>query len=119
MHTALEEDEIAAYLKAANTAMPDGEGNAGALFRRIRRRLRRKAGESAQIWALPVSNMPDPRSQKPARAYAAKGIDALPAQYKGPPTTTVCRQWLCSGVLCEHRPAQVQEPADADLAGMT
>ncbi|KAG1385710.1 hypothetical protein G6F59_017247 [Rhizopus arrhizus] len=35
------------------------------------------------IWGFAVSNMLDPRLQNLLEPYAAKGIDALPAQYKG------------------------------------
>lgn len=86
VYTALEEDEIAAYLKAANAAMPDVKVNVLRLSTGdLGARLIAEAANPQQdlIWGFAVSNMLDPRLQNLLEPYAAKGIDALPAQYKG------------------------------------
>ncbi|MGH8816038.1 MAG: ABC transporter substrate-binding protein, partial [Achromobacter pestifer] len=87
VYTALEEDEIAAYLKAANAAMPDVKVNVLRLSTGdLGARLIAEAANPQQdvIWGFAVSNMLDPRLQSLLEPYAAKGIDALPAQYKSP-----------------------------------
>lgn len=86
VYTALEEDEIAAYLKAANAAMPDVKVNVLRLSTGdLGARLIAEAANPQQdlIWGFAVSNMLDPRLQNLLEPYAAKGSDALPAQYKG------------------------------------
>ncbi len=86
VYTALEEDEIAAYLKAANAAMPDLKVNVLRLSTGdLGARLIAEASNPQQdvIWGFAVSNMLDPRLQNLLEPYAAKGMDALPAQYKG------------------------------------
>ncbi len=86
VYTALEEDEIAAYLKAANAAMPDVKVNVLRLSTGdLGARLIAEASNPQQdvIWGFAVSNMLDPRLQNLLEPYAAKGMDALPAQYKG------------------------------------
>ena len=85
VYTALEEDEIAAYLKAANAAMPDLKVNVLRLSTGdLGARLIAEASNPQQdvIWGFAVSNMLDPRLQNLLAPYAAKGIDALPARYK-------------------------------------
>ncbi|WP_440130663.1 ABC transporter substrate-binding protein [Achromobacter pulmonis] len=86
VYTALEEDEIAAYLKAANAAMPDLKVNVLRLSTGdLGARLIAEASNPQQdvIWGFAVSNMLDPRLQNLLEPYAVKGMDALPARYKG------------------------------------
>ncbi len=85
VYTALEEDEIAAYLKAANVAMPDVKVNVLRLSTGdLGARLIAEAANPQQdvIWGFAVSNMLDPRLQSLLVAYPPKGVEKLPAQYK-------------------------------------
>lgn len=84
-YSALEEDEIAAYVEAAKTAMPDVEvqvlrlstGDLGA-------RILAEASNPQHdvIWGWAVTNMMDPRILDLLEPYDVKGADTLGAQYK-------------------------------------
>lgn len=86
VYTALEEDEIADYVKAAKADMPDVElkvlrlstGDLGA-------RILAEAGNPQHdvIWGWAVTNMLDPRITALLEPYAVKGADQLPAAAKG------------------------------------
>lgn len=84
-YTALEEDEIAAYVAAAKTAMPDIEvkvlrlstGDLGA-------RILAEASNPQHdvIWGWAVTNMMDTRILDLLEPYEVKGSDKLAEQYK-------------------------------------
>ncbi|WP_035644278.1 ABC transporter substrate-binding protein [Bradyrhizobium sp. ORS 285] len=86
VYTALEEDEIADYVKAAKTALPDVDlkvlrlstGDLGA-------RIIAEAGNPQHdvIWGWAVTNMLDPRITALLEPYEVKGADKLPASAKG------------------------------------
>ena len=84
-YTALEEDEIAAYLAAAKKTLPDvavkvlrlSTGDLGA-------RILAEAANPQHdvIWGWAVTNMMDPRVLALLEPYKAKGAEALAAQYR-------------------------------------
>jgi iron(III) transport system substrate-binding protein len=86
VYTALEEDEIADYVKAAKADLPDVDvkvlrlstGDLGA-------RILAEAGNPQHdvIWGWAVTNMLDPRITALLEPYAVKGADTLPASAKG------------------------------------
>src|SRR3954469_20419230 len=86
VYTALEEDEIADYVKAAKADLPDVEikvlrlstGDLGA-------RILAEAGNPQHdvIWGWAVTNMLDPRITALLEPYAVKGADTLPTSAKG------------------------------------
>jgi iron(III) transport system substrate-binding protein len=84
-YTALEEDEIAAYLAAAKKTLPDVEVkvlrlSTGDLGARI---LAEAANPQHDvIWGWAVTNMMDPRVIALLEPYKAKGAEALAAQYR-------------------------------------
>jgi len=85
LYSALEEDEIAAYVAAAKKSLPDIElkvlrlstGDLGA-------RILAEAANPQHdiIWGWAVTNMLDPRITALLTPYAAKGSETLPAQYR-------------------------------------
>jgi iron(III) transport system substrate-binding protein len=85
-YTALEEDEIAAYVAAAKTALPDValkvlRLSTGDLSARI---LAEAANPQHDvIWGLGVTNMLDPRIQALLEPYTPKGADKLPPRARG------------------------------------
>lgn len=85
VYTAYEEDEIAAFLKAAKVDMPDLDVSVlrlstGDLAARI---LAEQANPQHDvIWGYAVSNMIDPRILATLEPYAPKGIDKVPAQFR-------------------------------------
>jgi iron(III) transport system substrate-binding protein len=85
-YSALEEDEIAAYVEAAKKAMPDVEVNVlrlstGDLGARILAEASNPQHDV--IWGWAVTNMMDPRILELLEGYQAKGADKLAAQYRG------------------------------------
>lgn len=86
VYTALEEEEIAAYIEAAQKAMPDTEIN---VLRqstgKLGARLLAEAGnpQADVIWGWAVSAMMDPQILEMLEPYAAKGVDVLPATFRG------------------------------------
>jgi iron(III) transport system substrate-binding protein len=84
-YSALEEDEIAAYVEAAKKALPDVEVNVlrlstGDLGARILAEASNPQHDV--IWGWAVTNMMDPRILELLEAYPAKGADKLAAQYR-------------------------------------
>ena len=85
VYTALEEDEIAAYVAAAKKDIPDitlnvlrlSTGDIGA-------RILAEANNPQHdvIWGWAVTNMLDPRILELLEPYKAKGSDELPERYK-------------------------------------
>ena len=86
LYTALEEEEIAAYIEAAQKAMPDTEINVLRLSTgKLGARLLAEAGnpQADVIWGWAVSAMMDPQILEMLEPYAAKGVDVLPASFRG------------------------------------
>jgi iron(III) transport system substrate-binding protein len=86
VYTALEEEEIAAYLEAAQKAMPDTEINLLRLSTgKLGARLLAEAGnpQADVIWGWAVSAMMDPQVLEMLEPYAAAGVDVLPATFRG------------------------------------
>ncbi|WP_297735664.1 ABC transporter substrate-binding protein [uncultured Maricaulis sp.] len=86
VYTALEEEEIAAYLDAAQKAMPDTEINLLRLSTgKLGARLLAEAGnpQADVIWGWAVSAMMDPQVLEMLEPYAAAGVDVLPATFRG------------------------------------
>ncbi|GAB2203922.1 putative 2-aminoethylphosphonate ABC transporter substrate-binding protein [Roseibium sp. ROS1] len=86
VYTALEEEEIAAYIEAAQKAMPDTEINVLRLSTgKLGARLLAEAGnpQADVIWGWAVSAMMDPQILEMLEPYAAKGVDVLPASFRG------------------------------------
>lgn len=85
VYTALEDDEISAYMKDAKQALPDVKINVlrlstGDLGARI---LAEASNPQADvIWGFAVTNMLDPRIEGQLQPYQAKGASELPAQYR-------------------------------------
>lgn len=85
VYSALEEDEIAAYLAAAKTSLPGVEVNVlrlstGDLGARL---IAEAANPQADaVWGFAVTNIMHPEILKQLEPYAAKGADKLPAQFK-------------------------------------
>jgi len=79
-YSALEEDEIAAYLAAAKTAIPDVTVkvlrlSTGDLSARV---IAEAANPQADVvWGVAVTNLLDPRIQGQLEAYVPKGADKL------------------------------------------
>jgi iron(III) transport system substrate-binding protein len=87
VYSALEEDEIAAYLAAAKKAMPDVQVNVLRLSTGdLGARLLAEANnpQADVVWGFAVTNMMHPDIVKQLAPYAAKGSDKLPAQFKAP-----------------------------------
>ena len=85
VYTALEEEEIAAYVEAAQQAMPDTEINVLRLSTgKLGARLLAEAGnpQADVIWGWAVSAMMDPQILEMLEPYAAKGVDVLPAKFR-------------------------------------
>lgn len=85
VYTALEEDEIAAYVAAAKKDIPDIELNVLRLSTGdIGARILAEANNPQHdvIWGWAVTNMLDPRILDLLEPYAAKGVDQLPDRYK-------------------------------------
>jgi len=102
VYSALEEDEIAAYLAAAKKDIPDVQVNVlrlstGDLGARILAEAEHPQADV--IWGFAVTNMMHPAIKKQLAPYAAKGSDKLPAAYKAPDKT-----WFAAtgymGALC-------------------
>ena len=86
VYTALEEEEIAAYIEAAQAAMPDTEINVLRLSTgKLGARLLAEAGnpQADVIWGWAVSAMMDPQILEMLEPYAAKGADVLPDTFRG------------------------------------
>ncbi len=87
VYTALEDDEISAYMKDAKQALPDVKINVlrlstGDLGARI---LAEASNPQADvIWGFAVTNMLDPRIEGQLQPYQAKGESELPSQYRDP-----------------------------------
>jgi len=85
VYTALEEEEIAAYVEAAQAAMPDTEINVLRLSTgKLGARLLAEAGnpQADVIWGWAVSAMMDPQILEMLEPYAAKGADVLPETFR-------------------------------------
>lgn len=85
VYSALEEDEIAAYVEAAKAAIPDVEVNVlrlstGDLGARILAEASNPQHDV--IWGWAVTNMLDPRILDLLEPYKANGADKLAAQYR-------------------------------------
>lgn len=86
VYTALEEEEIAAYVEAAQKAMPDTQINVLRLSTgKLGARLLAEAGnpQADVIWGWAVSAMMDPQILEMLEPYEAKGVDVLPATFRG------------------------------------
>lgn len=86
VYTALEEEEIAGYVDAAQKAMPDTEINVLRLSTgKLGARLLAEAGnpQADVIWGWAVSAMMDPQILEMLEPYAAEGVDVLPAKFRG------------------------------------
>ncbi|MBK0327932.1 ABC transporter substrate-binding protein [Rhodobacteraceae bacterium F11138] len=86
VYTALEEEEIAAYVEAAQAAMPDTEINVLRLSTgKLGARLLAEAGnpQADVIWGWAVSAMMDPQILEMLEPYAAAGVDVLPDTFRG------------------------------------
>jgi iron(III) transport system substrate-binding protein len=85
VYTALEEEEIADYVRAANTQMPDIEINVLRLSTgKLGARLLAEA-ENPQadvVWGWAVTAMMDPRVLAMMQPYKAKGSEKLAAEYR-------------------------------------
>lgn len=87
VYTAYEEDEAAAFLKAAKADMPDVDVrmlrlSTGDLTARI---LAEAANPQHDVvWGQAVTNLIDPRVQATLEAYTPKGIDKVAAQFRDP-----------------------------------
>jgi iron(III) transport system substrate-binding protein len=85
VYTALEDDEISAYMKDAKQALPDVKINVlrlstGDLGARI---LAEASNPQADvIWGFAVTNMLDPRIEGQLEPYRAKGEGELPPAYR-------------------------------------
>jgi iron(III) transport system substrate-binding protein len=85
VYTALEEEEIADYVKAANAAMPDVEINVLRLSTgKLGARLLAEAGnpQADVIWGWAVTAMMDPRVLKMIEPYKAKGSEKLSSAHR-------------------------------------
>ncbi|MFN0263202.1 ABC transporter substrate-binding protein [Tepidamorphus sp. 3E244] len=85
VYTALEEEEIAAYVEAAQKAMPDTEINVLRLSTgKLGARLLAEAGnpQADVIWGWAVSAMMDPQILAMLESYEAKGVDVLPDTFR-------------------------------------
>lgn len=85
VYSALEEDEIAAYLTAAKKALPGVEVNVlrlstGDLGARL---IAEASNPQADVlWGFAVTNTMHPDIVKQLEPYSAKGLDKVPAQFK-------------------------------------
>ncbi|TDK51240.1 ABC transporter substrate-binding protein [Antarcticimicrobium luteum] len=85
VYTALEEEEIAAYVEAAQKAMPDTDINVLRLSTgKLGARLLAEAGnpQADVVWGWAVSAMMDPQILEMLEPYAAQGVDVLPAKFR-------------------------------------
>lgn len=85
VYTALEEEEIGAYIEAAQQAMPDTEINVLRLSTgKLGARLLAEAGnpQADVIWGWAVSAMMDPQILEMVEPYEAKGVEVLPAKFR-------------------------------------
>ena len=86
VYTALEEEEIAAYIDAAKKAMPETDINVLRLSTgKLGARLLAEAGnpQADVVWGWAVSAMMDPQILEMLEPYTAKGADVLPATFRG------------------------------------
>ncbi len=85
VYSALEEEEIAAYLEAAREDMPDLEVNVLRLSTGdLGARLIAEADnpQADVLWGFAVTNILNPQISDLLEPYEAAGLDALPDQYK-------------------------------------
>lgn len=85
VYSALEEEEIAAYLEAARADMPDLEVNVLRLSTGdLGARLIAEADnpQADVLWGFAVTNILDPQIAAILEPYEAAGLDALPEQYR-------------------------------------
>jgi iron(III) transport system substrate-binding protein len=87
VYTSYEEDELAAFLKAAKADLPDLDVKAlrlstGDLGARILAEAANPQHDVVMGWA--VTNLVDPRMLALLEAYAPKGIETVPAQFRDP-----------------------------------
>lgn len=85
VYTALEEEEIADYVAAAQKAMPDIEIDVLRLSTgKLGARLLAEAGnpQADVIWGWAVTAMMDPNILEMLEPYNAKGADVLPEQFR-------------------------------------
>jgi len=87
VYSALEEDEIAAYLEAATQAMPDVNVNllrlsTGDLGARI---IAEADNPQADVvWGFALTNMLNPQIYNQLQSYQAAGVDRLADQFRDP-----------------------------------
>ncbi len=87
VYSALESDEIATYLSAAKTALPDVKVNVLRLSTGdLAARLIAEAGSphADVVWGEALTNMLDPRISAQLAPVKEKNVEALPAQYRDP-----------------------------------
>ncbi|NVK20319.1 MAG: ABC transporter substrate-binding protein [Methylocystaceae bacterium] len=87
VYTALEEEEIASYVEAAKTAMPDVELNVLRLSTgKLGARLLAEADnpQADVIWGWAVTAMMDPQVLALLESYKAKGADVLGKEFRDP-----------------------------------
>ncbi len=87
VYTALEEEEIADYIKAARVSMPDIEFHVLRLSTgKLGARLLAEAGnpQADVIWGWAVTAMMDPRILKMLEPYKAKGAEKLASAHRDP-----------------------------------
>ncbi len=87
VYTALEEEEIAEYVAAANAAMPDIELNVLRLSTgKLGARILAEAGnpQADVIWGWAVTAMMDPQVLAMLEPYAAAGSDVLGSAFRDP-----------------------------------
>lgn len=85
LYTALEEEEVEAYIEAAQKVMPDTEINVLRLSTgKLGARILAEAGnpQADVIWGWAVSAMMDPQILDMLEPYVAKGVDVLPATFR-------------------------------------
>ena len=85
VYTALEEEEVAAYVDAAQKALPDTEINVLRLSTgKLGARILAEAGnpQADVIWGWAVTAMMDPQILGMLDAYAPEGVDVLPARFR-------------------------------------
>lgn len=85
LYTSLEEEEVAAYIEAAQKVMPDTEINVLRLSTgKLGARILAEAGnpQADVIWGWAVSAMMDPQILEMLEPYRAKGVDVLPDTFR-------------------------------------
>ncbi len=87
VYTALEEEEVAGYVAAAEKTLPDVELNVLRLSTgKLGARILAEADnpQADVIWGWAVTAMMDPRILEMLDSYKAKGVDVLPDRFRDP-----------------------------------